>query len=269
VGAVSTQSGSKAPLLGVTAVVVILVAGFAYFYVSSSSTINNLQNSTASLGNQVSSLNGQVASLNSVTSGQASSISSLNSVTAAQASSVTSLNGAVSSESSSAVSLQATVSALNGHVASLNGQVGNLQNQVQNQSNLIATLRAELKAPSLKIWTVNVTIRAGYILYESVPDTFDYYDTWTSTGSITVYYLTVKQASQYLSCSTSPAINCVSGTYYDYGPTTSASDIFKQAEGCGAYVAIYQPSSSYTNVTIYPNVSVTYNPASSATGACT
>jgi hypothetical protein len=254
VGAVSTPSGSKAPLLGVTAVVVILAAGFAYFYVSSSSTINNLQSSTASLGNQVNSLNGQVVSLNSVT--------------AAQASSMTSFSGAASSESSSVVSLQATVSALNGQVASLNGQVGNLQNQVQNQSSLIATLRAKLKVPSLKIWTANVTIRAGYFLYESVPDTFDYYDTWTSTGSITVYYLTVKQVSQYLSCSTSPAINCVSGTYYNYGPTTSANDIFKQAEGCGAYVAIYQPSSSYTSVTIYPNVSVTYNPASSATGAC-
>lgn len=263
VGVVPSSSRPKGPIFSLVAVVAILGAALGYLYVSSSSTISNLQSSTSSLGSQVSTLDGQIASLNSVTSVQSSSITSLDQAVSSESSSIVSLNGQVAS-------LNGKIVSLNGQILSLNGQVSSLQSQVQTQNSEIATLQAQVNSPTLTIWNVPETIPAGgYLLVETVPDTFDYYDTWSAaTNSVTVYYLTVSQAAQYLTCTSAPEINCVSGTWYYWGPSTSGNDVFKLAEGCGAYVALYQPSSPTTSVTFIPNVSITYNPATSYTGAC-
>ena len=100
----------------------------------------------------------------------------------------------------------------------------------------------------------------------SVPDTFDYYVSFTSTVDVTVYFLTMGQFVQFSVCG--GLISCVSGSYDSIGPTTNLGQywLFKLGEGCADYLAIYVASG---NGTMHPNVGVTYNPAQSgATGYC-
>ena len=98
----------------------------------------------------------------------------------------------------------------------------------------------------------------------SVPDTFDYYVSFTSTVNVTVYFFTMGQFVQFSVCNGD--ISCVS-PYYDWiPPTTSLSTrIFTLGEGCADYLAIYVASGSGT---MYPNVGVTQNHANTATGYC-
>ena len=46
---------------------------------------------------------------------------------------------------------------------------------------------------------------------------------------------------------------------------TSVNYDFHKAEGCAAYLAVI---TSDRSITVTPDVSVTYNPASAATGTC-
>ena len=153
------------------------------------------------------------------------------------------------------------------NINSLRNQISSLESQVSSLTAQMATLNAQSAHPTVTIWTVSSTISPGSWGAMTIPDTFDYHDTWTSSGTITVYYLSVNQFPQFYSCSSSPRIGCVTGTYYDWGPTTTGSDMFTLGEGCGGYIAVYYNGGT-TSVAIYPNVSVTYNPASTATGAC-
>ncbi len=153
------------------------------------------------------------------------------------------------------------------NINSLKDQISSLKSQVNSLSAEIATLNGQLSHPTVTIWTAGDTMSPGSWAAMTIPDTFDYHDTWTSSGDITVYYLSVNQFSQFDTCVLSPPIDCVGGTYYNWGPTTTGSDTFTLGEGCGGYIAVYYNGGA-TSVAIYPNVSVTYNPASSATGAC-
>ena len=56
-----------------------------------------------------------------------------------------------------------------------------------------------------------------------------------------------------------------SGSAIGWLNVTSINSDFHLAEGCAAYLAVI---TSAANVTVTPDVSVTYNPASAATGAC-
>ena len=98
----------------------------------------------------------------------------------------------------------------------------------------------------------------------SVPDTFDYFVSFMSTVPITVYFFTFGQFVQYTVCNGD--ISCVSG-YYAFLPaaTSQSNAIFKLAEGCGDYVAIYVASSSGV---MSPNISVKQNAAPFITGYC-
>jgi hypothetical protein len=98
----------------------------------------------------------------------------------------------------------------------------------------------------------------------SVPDTYDYFVSFTSTVPVRVYFFTLGQFVQYTVCSGD--VNCVSGYYSSLPATTSQSTAaFKLAEGCGDYVAIYVASS---NGVMYPNISVKQNAAPFITGYC-
>ena len=98
----------------------------------------------------------------------------------------------------------------------------------------------------------------------SVPDTFDYFVSFTSNVPITVYFFTLGQFVQYTVCNGD--ISCVSGYYASLSAATSQSNaIFKLAEGCGDYVAIYVASS---NGVMHPNISVKQNAAPFITGYC-
>ncbi len=111
-----------------------------------------------------------------------------------------------------------------------------LQNQVQK-------LKIQMSNPTLTVWN-NVS--------------------FTSNVPVSVYILTFPQYVQFANCN--GMISCVTGSYTQYGPTTSLpGSVFTLAEGCSGYVSVFQ---STANGTIYPDVSITYNPAPNPTGTC-
>ena len=96
-----------------------------------------------------------------------------------------------------------------------------------------------------------------------VPDTYDVHVSFTSNASIAVYFLTLPQYTQLRYCRNT---SCVAGSYRSISPTTKIADwVFKLAEGCGDYVAIFQAVSP---TVLYPNISITHNPAPFWTGTC-
>jgi hypothetical protein len=135
-----------------------------------------------------------------------------------------------------------------------------LQNQVQK-------LKIQNANPTLLMWNScngPCNISAGNWRVAGVPDTFDFNVSFTSTVPVAVYILTFPQYVQFANCM--GQISCVTTSYTQYGPTTSLpGSVFKLAEGCSGYVAVFQ---STTTGVIYPDVSVTYNPASTITGTC-
>lgn len=156
--------------------------------------------------------------------------------------------------------------------ALLLSQVNSLQSQNAYLTSQVSSLSLQAAHPTVTMWnscggpcTMDSTSwRAG-----GVPDTFTYYASYAADYPVGMYFLTLSQYVQFANCpSTGYAaslINCVTGTYSYYSPTTSLSGVFHLAEGCASYVAIYY--SNYSG-TMYPDVSVTYNPASTSTGAC-
>ena len=98
----------------------------------------------------------------------------------------------------------------------------------------------------------------------TVPDTDDYYVTFTSNVNITVYFFTLGQFVQFAVCNGN--LSCVSG-YYVYFPGSlfQQNNVFKLAEGCADYVAIYVSSA---NGIMFPKVGVANNPAPFPTGYC-
>ena len=100
-----------------------------------------------------------------------------------------------------------------------------------------------------------------------VPDTYDYFVSFTTSSSnvsITVYFFTLGQFVQYATCNGD--LGCVSGSVYSLASAASRQNsIFKLAEGCGDYVAIYV--SSGTGI-LYPSISIKQNAAPYTTGYC-
>ncbi len=98
----------------------------------------------------------------------------------------------------------------------------------------------------------------------TVPDTYDYFVSFSSNVSVTVYFFTLGQFVQFAVCNGD--LNCVSG-YYAYlsASTSQQNRVFKLAEGCGDYVSIFVSSA---NGVMYPNVAVASNPAPYPTGYC-
>jgi len=125
------------------------------------------------------------------------------------------------------------------------------------------------RSPQYPIWNAcgtspntGCTMTANGWREGSVPDTFDYYVSFTSTVNVTVYFFTMGQFVQYSVCNGD--ISCVSG-YYNSIPaaTSQPMTIFTLAEGCADYLAIYVASGSGT---MYPNVGVTPNPSPPSIG---
>jgi len=136
-----------------------------------------------------------------------------------------------------------------------------LQNQVQK-------LKIQNANPTLTMWNScngPCNMSPGNWRVGGVPDTFDYNVSFTSTVPVAVYIVTFSQYVQFANCT--GQISCVVGSYTQYGPTMSLrGSVFTLAEGCSGYVAVFQ---STTTGVINPDVSVTYNPASTVTGTCT
>jgi hypothetical protein len=173
------------------------------------------------------------------------------------------------------------------HVRQLNAQNQALQTQnkaveaqlTATQSNLTATLgelatvRAELEHPTLGIWTVPQVLKDNtWYLVGGIPDTFTYHLYVTSNGPMSVSILSYGDLVTAINCGNNGAGTANYCMHHTGHPAQSWLDVtsisydFHLAEGCADYVSVFTTKS--TNVTVTPNVSVTYNPASSSTGVC-
>ena len=145
------------------------------------------------------------------------------------------------------------------------------------QSNLttarqtIQDLKTQAQHPSLGIWNVPQTIQGpDWNLLGNVPDTFTYHLHATSTGPMSVSILTVEEYATAIEC-----VHAGLGTTNDCmhrKPTViswlnvrSVDYDFHLGEGCADYIVVFTAAQK---VIVSPNVSVTYNPASTVTGAC-
>jgi FtsZ-binding cell division protein ZapB len=173
---------------------------------------------------------------------------------------------------------QSQVRSLTLQTESLNGRNQILQDQLKTtQDNLTATLgqlaqtRADLEHPNLVLWTLPEQIKgANYWLEGGIPDTFTYHLHVTSTGPMSVSILTFSDYAKASACVNSgggTAYYCMnySGAVIGWMNKTKIDYDFHLAEGCAGYLAVF---TSTTNVTVKPNISVTYNPSSKLTGVC-
>jgi hypothetical protein len=160
---------------------------------------------------------------------------------------------------------------LTGRNQNLQTQLTTTQNQLTASQGQVSSLTTQLAHPTLGIWNVPQAISgSSNYLAAGVPDTFTYHLKLTSSGPISVSILSVKQFSAAVQCvvlqgnSTNYCMHH-SGSEIGWLGVTSVNYDFHQAEGCAAYLTVITAAAS---VTVTPDVSVTYNPASSATGAC-
>ena len=160
---------------------------------------------------------------------------------------------------------------LAGRNQELSGQLTSTQHELTSSQAQVTSLSAELQHPTLGIWNVPQTISGpDYYLAAGVPDTFTYHLKLTASGPISVSILSVKQFGSAVTCvqnGVGLTFYCMnhSGSTAGWLGVTSVNFDFHLAEGCAAYIAVITAAS---RVTVTPDVSVTYNPASSATGAC-
>ena len=173
---------------------------------------------------------------------------------------------------------QATIRSLQTQNESLTGRNQIVMDQLKTtQANLTATLgelattKAQLEHPQLVLWNYPQSIpdRNSY-LAGGIPDTFTYHLVATSSAPMSVSILTFEQFAKAIECvdyGSGVTNYCMhhSGTVHSWLSVTSVNYDFHESEGCADYVAVFTAASS---ITVTPNVSVTYNPASSATGSC-
>ena len=175
------------------------------------------------------------------------------------------------------VNNQNQVRALTLQTESLNGRNQILNDQLKtSQDNLTATLgqlaqaKADLEHPNLVLWTLPEQIDGpNYWLEGGIPDTFTYHLNVTATGPMSVSILTFSDYAKATQClnTGASAYYCMnhSGSVTGWFSTTKISYDFHLAEGCAGYMAVFTAA---TTVTVKPNISVTYNPASKLTGVC-
>ena len=162
-------------------------------------------------------------------------------------------------------------SSLTGRNQILQTQLTATQHELSTSQGQVTSLSAELAHPTLGIWNVQQTISgANFYLAAGVPDTFTYHLKLTSTGPMSVSILSIHQFGDAVRCvetgggSTNWCMHH-SGSANGWLSTTSVNFDFHLAEGCAAYLLVITAAG---NVTVTPDVSVTYNAATAATGAC-
>jgi hypothetical protein len=173
---------------------------------------------------------------------------------------------------------QAAIRSLDTQIQSLTGRNQNLQDQLKiTQGKLTASqaqvdsLSVELQHPTLGVWNVPMTLHnSTEFLSATVPDTFTYHLKLKSSGPMSVSILSTSQFRDAILCvyngrGTTNYCMHYSGSTKGWLGVTSVNEDFNLATGCAAYLAVITAASQ---VTVTPDVSVTYNPASAATGSC-
>ena len=179
-------------------------------------------------------------------------------------------NNDLNSESANRALTNQNVS-LQGQNLALQGQLTTTQGTLSTTQSDLAAVKAELAHPHLGIWNVGQTLQGPtYYLAAGVPDTFTYHLRLKSSGPMNVSIVSFDQFSTAVKCIENGVGNtdwCMhhSGAASSWLGVTSVSFDFHLAEGCAAYMAVI---TAPNKVTITPDVSVTYNPASHATGTC-
>jgi len=160
---------------------------------------------------------------------------------------------------------------LTGRNQILQTQLTTTQKELTASQGQVNTLTGQLAHPTLGIWNVPQAISgSSNYLAAGVPDTFTYHLKLTSTGPMSVSILTIKQFGDAVTCvknGNGSTDYCMhhSGSANGWLGVTSVNYDFHQAEGCAAYLAVI---TTQTSVTVTPDVTVTYNPASGPTGSC-
>jgi cell division protein FtsB len=136
----------------------------------------------------------------------------------------------------------------------------------------LATVRAELEHPNLTIWNVPQDISGqDYYLAGGAPDTFTYHLKATSNGPMSISIITIEDFAKAISCvqngqgKTNWCMHHSGSPFHTWNSVGSVDYDFHGAEGCADYVVVF---TSAQHITVTPNISVTYNPATSATGSC-
>jgi hypothetical protein len=175
-----------------------------------------------------------------------------------------SLQGRVRDLTSANESLQGGNMILQGQLTATQGTLTTAQSEV-------TRLRSEAQHPLLGIWNVSQSLQGpSYYLAAGIPDTFTYHLNLRSTRPMNVSIISFDQFSIAIKCvengngDTNQCMHSSGGANHWLGVTSVNTD-FHLAEGCAAYMVVITAPSK---VTITPKVSVTYNPASHATGTC-
>lgn len=135
----------------------------------------------------------------------------------------------------------------------------------------VKDLQSELQHPDLGIWNVPQDINGPDAWLEGgIPDTFTYHLRATATGPMAILILTFDQYAAAYDCANSgqaSSYTCFTrgASIKSFIDVTSVNYDFHLAEGCAGYLAVW---TARTNITVHPDVSVTYNPAPTFTGAC-
>lgn len=160
---------------------------------------------------------------------------------------------------------------LQGQNLILQGQLTATKGDLTSAQADLTAARAELAHPHLGIWNVRQSIQGpAYYLAAGVPDTFTYHLRLKSTGPMNVSIVSFDQFSLAVRCidnGVGPTNYCMhhSGAANSWLGVRSIDTDFHLAEGCAAYLVVITAPGK---VTVTPDVSVTYNPASHATGTC-
>ena len=171
------------------------------------------------------------------------------------------------------MSWQHKASELSRQNAALHSQLLTAQTSLSDTQQQVTTLQAELQHPHVGIWNVQQQIKgADWYLAGGVPDTFTYHLRATSSGPMSVSILTFEQFAAAIECVDNGDGNtnyCMhhsrKGTVKTWLNVTSVSYDFHEAEGCANYLVVFTAANA---ITVSPDVSVTYNPASTFTGDC-
>ena len=168
--------------------------------------------------------------------------------------------------------------ALTSQTEQLTGRNQNLQTALTTtetkltaSENQVSSLTAQLEHPTLGIWNVPQAITgSSFYLAAGVPDTFTYHLKLTSNGPMSVSILSIHQFGDAVRCvetGVGTTNYCMhhSGSAIGWLNVTSVNYDFHLAEGCAAYLLVITSGGS---VSVTPDVSVTYNPASAPTGSC-
>lgn len=150
-GTIAEKKPSKLPIVALVVVIVILCAGFGYYYTQASSQIANLNTKLSVANDNLTSDQHEISVLNS-------NISTLQSTVSNDVQNIVSLKGTVQSDNSTIASLNAEAIALNENISGLNGNLEAEKSQVTSLNAQISQLQANETSEAQQITALNIQV---------------------------------------------------------------------------------------------------------------